>query len=161
MKTFLNNSIVRGLRNNNPGNLIRTKIAWQGKVSFLNSKDEKFEQFETLEYGILAQLKDLIHDINKGKNTVRQLISEYAPSSENNTRSYIAAVCKTINVQPDTKLTNINEQFLLQLARSIYNVELGQYSRLVTDDDIKGAIYKLGNLSTSLLTVKIDPNFFF
>ena len=32
-KSYLNNSALpRGLRNNNPGNLVQTSIAWLGKV---------------------------------------------------------------------------------------------------------------------------------
>ncbi|MGL2964651.1 hypothetical protein ACSVH2_12585 [Flavobacterium sp. RSB2_4_14] len=161
MKTYLNNHRVRGLRNNNPGNLVRTKIAWQGKLPASQNTDTKFEQFKNLEYGIMAQLKDLIHDINKGKNTVRALISEYAPDNENNTKAYIDSVCKSIGVTPTQKLTQINEQFLLKLARAIYKVELGTSHTDVTDNDILGAIKKLGNVSTTVLKVVINQNFFF
>jgi hypothetical protein len=161
MKTNLNNHRVRGLRNNNPGNLVRTKIAWKGKLTASKNTDTKFEQFENLEFGIMAQLKDLIHDINKGKNNVRALISEYAPANENNTQAYIASVCKTIGVTATQKLTSINEQFLLKLARAIYKVELGTSHTDISDNDILGAIKKLGNVSTAILKVEINPNFFF
>lgn len=161
MKTFLNNHRVRGLRNNNPGNLIITNIGWQGKLSATQRTDSKFEQFSTLQFGIRAQLKDLIHDINKGKNNVRALISEYAPTNENNTKAYIDSVCKTIGVTATQKLTQINEQFLVKLARAIYKVELGNSHTDVSDNDILGAIKSLGNVSTATLKVEINPNFFF
>lgn len=162
-KSFLNNHISRGLRNNNPGNLIRTSIKWQGKVSESQNQDtgRKFEQFINLTFGIRAMLKDLINDINKGKNTVTKLIKEYAPPTENNTKAYIDAVCKTIGVKPNDTIKFVNEDFLLQIARAIFKVELGKYHVEVTDYDIKEAISYLGNVSTNKVKVLIDSNFFF
>lgn len=157
-KSFLNNHAVRGLRNNNPGNLIRTADAWQGKIPFPQSKDTKFEQFTSLKWGLRAMLKDLIHDINKGKNTVTKLINEYAPKSENNTEAYIASVCKTIGVTPTQKITAINNQFLILLVRAILKVELGGANTQVTDGDIQEALEALGDVSTSSLKVTITKN---
>lgn len=162
-KTFLNNHKVRGLRNNNPGNLILTNIPWQGKISKeLNSDNgKKFEQFQNIHFGIRAMLKDVINDINKGKNTVSKLISEYAPPNENNTLAYIDSVSKSIGVKPNDKLTQINERFLLSLARAIFKVELGKYHTEITDSDINQSLKMLGNVSTPTLKVTINPNFFF
>lgn len=158
MKSFLNNHTVRGLRNNNPGNLVKTNIKWLGK---LQSTDPKFEQFQSLEFGIRAQLKDLINDINKGKNTVSALISEYAPPNENNTGAYIRSVAKSLGVTEKQKLTSIDAKFMLNLARAIYKVELGKYHVDIKDSDILGAISKLGEVSTGLLKVNTNTNFFF
>lgn len=157
-KSFLNNHTVRGLRNNNPGNLKRTKDAWQGKVPFPQSKDTTFEQFKEIKYGVRAMLKDLIHDINKGKNTVSQLITEYAPSFENDTKAYIQNVAKTLGVQPNEKLTKIDSKFLTVLARAIMKVELGNAHTLVTDSDINEAFAILGEVSTPTLKVTISKS---
>ncbi|SNS02590.1 hypothetical protein [Flavobacterium sp. ov086] len=157
-KSFLNNHAVRGLRNNNPGNLIRTPDAWQGKIPFPQSKDEKFEQFTALKWGLRAMLKDLIHDINKGKNTVTKLINEYAPKSENNTAAYILSVCKTIGVKPDEKISAINNEFLILLVRAILKVELGGAHTQVKDSDIQEALELLGDVSTTSLKVTIKKN---
>lgn len=160
MKNFLNDlTKVRGLRNNNPGNLIKTAIDWQGKIT--KSADAKFEQFQNLTFGIRACLKDIIHDINKGKNTVRKLISEYAPPNENNTNAYIASVASSLGVGADSVLKSINASFLLKVARAIFKVELGSQHVLVEDSDIKAAIKLLGNVSTDKLTVSTETNFFF
>jgi hypothetical protein len=155
-KSFLNNHSVRGLRNNNPGNLKRSNNAWQGKIPYPQSKDKTFEQFTELKWGLRAMVKDIVHDINKGKNTVRLLISEYAPSSENNTQAYIDSVCKTMGIQPNDKLTTINDAFIVALVRSILKVELGTPNALVTDADIYDALTVLGEVSTPILKVTIN-----
>ncbi|PWA08972.1 hypothetical protein [Flavobacterium laiguense] len=152
-KSFLNAHKVRGLRNNNPGNLKFTAISWQGKIPIKQNKDKVFEQFENITFGLRAMMKDLINDINKGKNTVKKLISEYAPASENNTTSYINSVCKSIGVTPDEKITAINRKFLLLLSRAIIRVELGDAHKEVADNDIEAAIDNLGNVSTVNLKV--------
>ncbi|MBF4491040.1 hypothetical protein IR010_00695 [Flavobacterium sp. MR2016-29] len=156
-KSFLNKSSeVRGLRNNNPGNLIKTNIAWQGKIPHSDNTDKNFEQFTNVYYGLRAMLKDVINDINKGKNTVSLLITEYAPPSENDTKAYINSVAKTLGVSPTERLTEINSAFLLKLSRAILKVELGTSNTKITDSDIIKAITMLGDVSTSTLKVTID-----
>jgi hypothetical protein len=155
-KSFLNNHGVRGLRNNNPGNLIRTNIAWQGKIAHSQNPDKQFEQFENVHYGLRAMLKDLINDINKGKNTVKLLILEYAPPNENDTAAYINSVSKTLRVSPTQRLTEINSKFLLKLARAILKVELGEAHTEIKDNDIIKSITMLGDVSTDNLKVVID-----
>lgn len=147
-------TLKRGIRNNNPGNLIRTANKWVGKIPYAQSKDDKFEQFTSLEYGVRAMILDLVNDINKGKNTVRKLISEYAPAFENNTLAYINSVSASLNVSPDYQLKVINSDFLLLLAKAIIKVENGTDAKHVTDDIIKKAISLVGNRKLSNLEVK-------
>lgn len=106
-----NKSLPRGIRNNNPGNLRITNIKWQGKVPVAQNTDEAFEQFQSMAFGIRAMLMDIINDIKKGKNTLQTLISEFAPSNENNTAAYVAFVSRVANVpanaviRPDDRAT--------------------------------------------------------
>jgi len=146
--------LKRGIRNNNPGNLIRTPNKWVGKIPYAESKDDKFEQFSSLEYGVRAMLLDLINDINKGKNTIRKLISEYAPAFENNTMAYINSVASSLNVTPDFPLKVINSDLLLLLAKAIIKVENGTDAKHVTDDIIKKAISLVGNKTLSNVEIK-------
>lgn len=141
----------RGLRNNNPGNLILTNIAWQGKIPNKQNTDGKFEQFTSIEYGIRAMYKDLVNDINKGKNTVTKLISEYAPPSENNTKQYINDVCATLGVKANDVLKTINSDFLLKLGRSIVTKENGNDGKLVTDAQLMKGMQLMGDVSTDKL----------
>lgn len=159
-KSFLNNHKVRGLRNNNPGNLIRTSSAWKGKIPFPQSKDLKMEQFTSVVFGLRAMYKDLINDINKGKNTVKKLIYEYAPPNENDTMNYVNQVCKSIGVQPDQVITKVNNEFLLLLGRAIIKVELGSDHKLISESDLSAALDIIGDVTTSKLKVEIKKSVF-
>lgn len=113
----------RGIRNNNAGNLTITSINWQGKVPLNKNTDGRFEQFTTPEYGIRAMYKDLKSDITtKGQNTIRKLITSYAPEFENNTKAYIEAVSKSMNKSADSLLTSND---YLSLMKAIIRHENG------------------------------------
>lgn len=132
MSSYLNvKKLALGIRNNNPGNLVKTNITWLGKIP--NGTDAKFEQFTSIEYGIRAMCLDLVSDIRKGKNTLTKLITEYAPPSENNTSAYIDKVAKSMGLRPSDELVKVNGDFLAKLARAIIDVENGKDAKLITD----------------------------
>jgi len=121
--TYLSDA-PRGIRNNNPGNLVKTNIKWKGKLPADQNKDRRFEMFIAPEYGIRAMIKDLKHDIEKGKNTVAQIIEEYAPRFENKTSAYINTVSKDLKVSKTAKLLPTKNTLRL-LVLSISRVETG------------------------------------
>lgn len=121
--TYLSNA-PRAIRNNNPGNLVFTKIKWQGKIPKHQNKDRRFEMFITPEHGIRAMIKDLKHDIEKGNNNVPKLIEEYSPRFENNTDEYIEAVCKDLGVSKTAELLPTKNTLRL-LVISVCRVETG------------------------------------
>lgn len=83
--------IPRGIRNNNPLN-IRVGSSWRGEVDSPTDKD--FEQFISMRWGLRAGFVLLRRYINRyGLRTIRDIVSRWAPASENNTRAYINAVC--------------------------------------------------------------------
>lgn len=88
----------RGIRNNNPGN-IRINYAnnWKGMCDV--QSDISFVQFTEMKYGLRALMKLLINYQKKGYCTVIDIISHYAPSSENDTNSYINFVSKFFESQ--------------------------------------------------------------
>lgn len=91
--------LPRGIRNNNPGNIDRRDgTKWQGMAAD-QSGDMRFVVFNSPESGIRALARVLLTYFDKhGLTTVRQIISRWAPSVENNTDAYIAEVCKAIGV---------------------------------------------------------------
>eukprot|EP00854_Cymbomonas_tetramitiformis_P004702 gene4702-5756_t len=109
-----------GLRNNNPGNIIKTSIQWKGKISGKNRPvnllstthhDERFEQFDTMHNGVRALSKNLhtymtVHDIR----SVASIIEHWAPRNENDTDKYIEFVAKGIfnNIHRNAGTVNKN-----------------------------------------------------
>ena len=97
----------RGFRNNNWLNIRKSDNAWQGKIQ--NGSDVAFEQFETPELGIRAAAKNIKTYASRGKNTVRDIISTWAPATENDTNSYITNVSSRMGVNPD-QVIDVNDQ---------------------------------------------------
>lgn len=125
MVSYLNDqSLPRGIRNNNPGNLVLTSIPWQGKIPVSDNTDGVFEQFTHIEWGLRALMLDLINDYNVGKNTIQELISEFAPAFENNTNSYINHVSQAMGINPWAELI-LTASRLKQLVRAIVDIENG------------------------------------
>lgn len=91
--------LPRGVRNNNPGNIRHGSSRWQGMSA--EQTDSNFVQFVSPEYGIRALSILLTNYYKGGLDTVRKIISKYAPSSENNTAAYANAVAKALGVSPD------------------------------------------------------------
>lgn len=159
-KNFLGMSnLPRGIRNNNPGNLVYTAINWQGKLPFPQNTDKHFEQFTEVKFGLRAMFRDILNDIAKGKNTVEKLISEYAPAFENNTSSYINQVAQSLGLSPKDKITTVTEDFLLKIGKVIIRVENGNIvDKYISDDDIKEAISIIGDTTGYGIIIEKDKN---
>lgn len=88
---------MRGIRNNNPGNLRHSATSWQGMS--VSQTDPEFVQFVSAEYGIRALSKLLdTYSVKYGLNTVSGIIGRYAPSVENDTGSYINSVASYLGI---------------------------------------------------------------
>ena len=109
---------TRGIRNNNPGNIRHSCSKWLGLC--LVQSDKYFCQFEKMEYGVRALLIVLRTYYNKHNcNTIRKVISRFAPSSENKTDEYIKFVCDYFVYSPDFKLS-LHTCLSLSLAIMVY-----------------------------------------
>lgn len=127
---------ARGIRNNNPGNIRHSADRWEGMR--VNQTDPSFVQFETPEAGIRALGKIIINYGEKyGLYSVRQIISRWAPPSENNTEAYVFAVSSQLGVHPDAPLNFPAD--LPQLVEAIIRHENGSqpYSVNVVMNGIK------------------------
>lgn len=88
----------RGIRNNNPGNLRKSNEKWLGEIP---GADSEFKTFSDSVYGLRAIAKLLVNYERKyGLNTISGLINRWAPTNENDTAVYIAAVAKSCGVSP-------------------------------------------------------------
>ncbi|RDI07041.1 structural protein [Flavobacterium sp. AG291] len=144
-KNYLNKpGYPRGIRNNNPGNLIQTSISWVGKVPLSQNTDGKFEQFIELRYGLRAMMRDLISDIKGGKNTIQALITEYAPSFENNTVSYINTVAASVGITA-LDLIELSQETIIAICKIMVRIENGPtVNQYITDSDYTEAMAIIG-----------------
>ena len=115
---------ARGIRNNNPGN-IRKGEKWKGLSE--HQTDSSFCIFVSPEYGIRALVKILLTYYKKYKiNTVKKIISRYAPPSENETESYIKSVANQLGVASDEEIDLSSVAVLAVLLRAIIRHENGE-----------------------------------
>jgi hypothetical protein len=96
--------LPRGIRNNNPLNIRRSKDQWQGMKKVQSAK--QFCQFETLDWGWRAAFKLLTRTYYHQYRlyTIKGIISRWAPPNENNTRVYIENVSRLTGIGPDEPL---------------------------------------------------------
>jgi hypothetical protein len=136
----------RGIKNNNPGNINKTmkdgkEYLWKGEVPHAENTDKRFKQFYEFVYGVRALILNLKSYFSSGKNTVRKIISVWAPASENKegTEAYIKFVSKQLNVTPDTALLPTDKTLGL-LTKAIAKNENGQGTNWITDDHVSQAL---------------------
>ncbi len=117
-------NIPRGLRNNNPGNIERNRTAWQGMAE--DQSDERFITFASPEYGIRAMARVLKNYGRKhGLRTVEQIIGRWAPSSENQTGSYVQHVSQELGIAANSPLDLNDAELLGRLIQAIIQHENG------------------------------------
>jgi len=127
---------TRGWRNNNPGNIRKNDaFVWNGEIG----KDEKgFVQFEDPLDGVRAMGKIIDSYQRRGILTVQQIISTYAPHSENATEAYIDFV------EQESGLLRIQRPLrergdYVPLIRAMILFENGNVNKL-TDEQIAEAL---------------------
>ena len=124
---------------NNPGNIrYASKVKWEGQTG----KGGGFSKFANPEYGARAIFKLLkTYSEKYHLNTIRGIISKFAPPHENNTSTYIQEITDAMNRRPfgvvadmrdpkkkftpDTVLDMTNSLTQMALIKSIIKKEIG------------------------------------
>ena len=103
-------SLPRGIRNNNPLNIRRSKDKWKGMRAV--QSDAQFVQFESLEWGWRAAFYLLTRTYYHKYRlfTIRAIVTKWAPAIENNTKAYIANVSRLTGIGPDEPIGIPSEQ---------------------------------------------------
>lgn len=131
----------RGIRNNNPGNIVKTDRPWQGEVL---GSDSRYASFDSPEAGIRAMARTLsTYGEQHGLNTVQGIVARWAPASENPTTAYIKAVAKDLGVKPGQPLDLKDPAIMGGLVRAIIKHENGQQP--YSDEQIARGITAAGN----------------
>lgn len=117
------------IKNNNPGNLRISADKWRGSIP----TQTPFVNFSSLEYGVRANLinmRTLI--VRDKKNTVGQLISTWAPESDNNkVVAYVNYVTKRLNVNKNWRIPWY-KPYITKLLQAMTRIEHGTEISLET-----------------------------
>lgn len=114
----------RGLDNNNPGNIRRSRVRYKGER--VPSSDPEFRQFESVEWGYRAIFMLLYtYYLRHGCRTLRQMIDRYAPPSENPTSAYLRFVAERSGVMPDYVIDITNRALMIEIVSAISYFENG------------------------------------
>ena len=124
--------MTRGIRNNNPLNIRHSSDQWQG--ARVEQTDPFFVQFTSMAYGYRAAWKVLESYWNqfhrsKQPYTVSNIISRWAPPTENDTQNYIRTVLNLTSLGGKENLPQpsrgVDTERLERLIRAMTTMECG------------------------------------
>lgn len=110
----------RGIRNNNPGNI--RYGAFAKSLGATGQDGAGFAVFPTMAAGEKASQDLLGSYIAHGNNTIRKIVSRWAPSNENDTSAYINSVSRTTGISPDSPVGTAQ---IPAIAQAMYRQENG------------------------------------
>ncbi len=123
------------MRNNNLLNIRISTDKFQGEVQ--PSQDKEFKQFETAAYGYRAAFRILRTYINNyGLNTIRKIISRFAPANENHTENYIRVVSERSGIPADDPVYADSREMMIRIVAAMSFVENGVEAKM--SDVIQG-----------------------
>lgn len=120
----------RGYRNRNPGNLnYIPRGGWRGQIGMEPARPgmtPRFGLYDSHENGIRAIVCQLRRYQERGKVTLRQMISTWAPPSDNNdTAAYWGALSRKTGIAVDSHFPMDNRLALTKLVTAIIEQECG------------------------------------
>jgi hypothetical protein len=148
---------VRSFRNCNPGNL-RTGQPWIGLCPPDQMTPEQVEEtqfcvFIRPDYGFRALGMTLLTYFRAYKlQTVNSIISRWAPANENDTRAYVLAVSKALNVQPTDTINVADQVTLSNLCKAIAVHEAGGW--IFDNADLQNGV----DMALGIIPMPIPPN---
>lgn len=120
-------SNVRGVRNNNPLNIVRDHSLWLGELpdGYL-PRDSKFVQFSAMHYGARAGLK-LLSNYRRfyGIKTIERICERWCPVGDgsNSPSAYAARVSFCVGVRSTSELKSV--EHYVKVASAMAFVETG------------------------------------
>ena len=116
--------MTRGIRNCNPLNIRRVAgTHWRGEDFYPAVHDKQFVQFRSMEWGLRAAFCLLRTYRDKYKLVcIEDIITRWAPPTENDTRKYICDCCKLTGFGGKERLT---ENDWPRLVKAMARIECG------------------------------------
>ena len=113
----------RGLRNNNPLNIRHNAEHFQGEIK---GRDKSFKTFSSLPFGYRAGIVILGTYLSRGLNTIEKIITKWAPTTENDTESYISNVERWSGIPRNKQLTASDGSDYILIVAAMSFVENGR-----------------------------------
>jgi hypothetical protein len=132
-------SVPRGVSLANPGN-IRRGDPWRGLT--VDQPDKDFCKFSSPVWGFRALALNLLAYQRLGVRTIKDVITRWAPPSENNTQAYIDAVSQDMRLSPTQllDLTHYNDAYAL--CKAITTHEQGSFDQYFTKEQLDEGLAK-------------------
>lgn len=146
-----NKPLPRGIRNNNPGNVLRSRTAWQGEKPWAPGDDEEFEVFLTPEDGIRAIAVTLLtYQRKHGLRTVAGMIGRWCPpvhtfpdgtKKPQDTAGYARRVAAAVGVMPDDHFDAARPDLMRPFLKAVIQQENGRqpYTDAQIDEGMRRA----------------------
>lgn len=114
--------VPRGVRNNNPGNLIHSsRFRWAGEQL---PPDGPYCRFDLPFHGLRALAKNLrAYETRDGCDTLAKMVTRFAPPEENATAEYIADVEMDARISRDDKPGTQDDNRLSRIMAAIIKHE--------------------------------------
>ena len=114
----------RGVRNRNPGNIRSSGVRYKGEVQ--PSRDSSFKEFESMAWGYRAMFM-LLHTYQKryGLTTITEMVSRWAPPTENHTKVYIDSVARSALIDASAEVSTLNPKHMIPIVAAMSRVENG------------------------------------
>lgn len=121
-------TVPRGIRANNPGNLIWVDtFRCQGQLPHDPTIESRFARFSSPVWGLRALARQLIVYQDRYKlSTVLGMVNRWAPPNENDTGAYVRFVAGEVGVDPTETINVHHPETLVRLVRAITRHENGR-----------------------------------
>lgn len=153
----------RGIRNNNPGNL---NYVGQNGATLEDHATPRFARFNSAFEGFAAlgkQIKAYYNGTSKAAGyqklqSVEDIISRFAPASENNTQAYINKLSKMLGVGRGDSLNIQDPQVLATLMNGITQIENGKnpYAPEMVLKAAQSAVGAGGGSNSSVFNINVQ-----
>ncbi len=118
-----------GLRNNNPGNILRTAITWKGEIS---GNTGLHEIFISSEYGLRALYKQIITTTKRTAGDPYAFAQDYTGANYLIVNNYSTAITKAI--APGQRI-ELNKADILKVAKVLVKFENGKDHKLIQENE--------------------------
>ena len=147
---------TRGERNNNPGNIdYNARNKWLGKLPRDTAIEPRFERFDSPLNGIRAAVRLVDTYKDRGVNSIRGVIEEWAHPNENRTEVYVNAVARAVGVDPDAIVDLTDYRIMRPLIEAIIRHENGRV--IYTPAEIDEGLRRGGIVNPAAPAVPVPP----